>query len=69
MTSAELRVAREVLGLSQQEVATELGVDLRSYRRWELGERGVPPLLSQRAGLMVLRLHTALSRSTRLQSD
>lgn len=61
MTATELRTARERLGLSQQHVSETLGVDLRSYRRWELGERGVPPLLSQGAAVMVLRLHMALS--------
>lgn len=61
MTPAELRTARERLGLSQLEVAQALGVDLRSYGRWERGERGVPPLLSPGAAVMVLRLHAALT--------
>ena len=61
MTADELRTARERLGLSQKEVAQALGVDLRSYRRWELEERAVPPLLSEPAAEMALRLHAALS--------
>ena len=40
MTTGELRTAREHLGLPQHDVAEALGVDLRSYRPWEQGERG-----------------------------
>ncbi|WP_018385166.1 helix-turn-helix domain-containing protein [Wenjunlia vitaminophila] len=38
-----LRAARRARGLSQQQVATALGVDLRTYRRWETGGRRMPP--------------------------
>lgn len=33
-----MRVGREDAGLSQQAMADRLGIDIRSYRRWENGE-------------------------------
>lgn len=37
MTAEEVRDARAKLGLTQIEMARELGVALRTYRRWEKG--------------------------------
>lgn len=34
-----LRLQREALGLTQQEVATKAGIDVRQYQRLESGER------------------------------
>lgn len=62
MTSAKLRSARERLGMTQQQLADALGVDLRTIRRWENGEREIPPLLSASAAKMILRLSVATQR-------
>lgn len=37
----ELRKARAAAGLTQQQAASLCEVDVRSYQRWELGERRV----------------------------
>ena len=42
MTAAELKVARESLGLSGDWLATHLGVNSRTVREWEQGRRPVP---------------------------
>src|SRR5690606_34223992 len=42
MTAAELKVARESLGLSGDWLATYLGVNSRTVREWEQGRRPVP---------------------------
>lgn len=43
MTPEEFRAARLELGLSQSEMASDLGVfDARTVRRWEAGERRIP---------------------------
>lgn len=43
MTPQEFRDARIRLGLSQDEMASDLGVhDGRTVRRWEAGERRIP---------------------------
>ncbi len=51
MTAADLRAIREALDVSQAAMAELLGVDIRSYQRWEAGERSIPGpavLLAQR---------------------
>ena len=47
MTPAELRAAREALGLSQKALAKRLGVAQTSVLRWESGARRIehPELL------------------------
>ena len=40
-TAAQISAARERAGLSQQQAAALVHVDIRSWRRWELAERGV----------------------------
>ena len=40
-TAAQISAARERAGLSQQQAADLVHVDIRSWRRWELAERGV----------------------------
>lgn len=58
MNKATFRAVREECGLSQQDVADEFNVDVRSVKRWEKGDSGnMPPedvcawLLSQRESL------------------
>ena len=42
MRAAQFRAIREMLGLSQQDVADAVEVDRRSVKRWESGEYPVP---------------------------
>lgn len=43
MKNFELRIARELLGLSQSEAAKEIGnVSVRSWNYWESGENNIP---------------------------
>lgn len=43
MTPKEFKAARLELGLSQSEMASDLGVfDKRTIRRWETGDRRIP---------------------------
>lgn len=42
MTSADLKVARKKLGLSQRELAEVLGVDVGTISRWERGVQDPP---------------------------
>jgi DNA-binding transcriptional regulator YiaG len=51
MSAEEIRQIRERFKKKQREMAQLLGVDLRSYQRWESGERSMPGpavLLSRR---------------------
>ncbi|WP_404285413.1 helix-turn-helix domain-containing protein [Glutamicibacter arilaitensis] len=41
MTAAEFTVIRRLIGLSAQDVAEHIGVQLRSAQRWERGERPI----------------------------
>ncbi len=41
MTAAQLRTIRKRLGLTQVQLATELGVDANTVARWEQGTRGI----------------------------
>lgn len=47
LTPEELREWRETIGLSQRAAAERVGVDPRSWQKWELGERGVPRWLTR----------------------
>lgn len=40
-TASQISTAREQAGLSQQQAAELVHVDIRSWRRWELAERGI----------------------------
>ena len=45
---SRLKVLRERLGLSQQEMATRLGVSVQSIHRWESGKKGpIKPYLDK----------------------
>ncbi len=41
MTAAQLRTIRKRLGLTQVQLAAELGVDANTVARWEQGTRGI----------------------------
>lgn len=41
MNSAEIRATRESLGLSQEDLAAFLSIDVRSVRRWEDGQQDI----------------------------
>ena len=43
MRAAQFRAMRETLGLSQQDVAEEVGVDRGSVKSWEAGVCPIPP--------------------------
>lgn len=47
MPSAELRVVREYLGLTGEWLATQLGVQDRTWRRWEAGTQPVPEFVRE----------------------
>ncbi|RWN51356.1 MAG: hypothetical protein EOS04_24070 [Mesorhizobium sp.] len=47
MTPDEYRAALKRLGLSHNRAAPLLGVDLRTSKRWALGERAIPPPLTR----------------------
>jgi DNA-binding transcriptional regulator YiaG len=42
MTAEEIIQSRATLDKVQREMAELLGVDLRTYQRWEGNERGIP---------------------------
>lgn len=42
MTAAEIRGARQSLGLTQPQMAAAIGVTKRAVQYYEAGERGVP---------------------------
>ncbi len=63
MTADEIRSIRDKLGKPQREMAELLGVDLRSYQRWEGSERPMPGpavLLSRR----ILRDHENVNKKS-----
>ncbi len=39
---SDIKAAREALGLSQPKAAALLGLPVRTWRSWELGERNMP---------------------------
>lgn len=45
MDGKELRERREALEMTQEQLATALGVKANTVARWERGERGIPPHL------------------------
>jgi transcriptional regulator with XRE-family HTH domain len=42
MTAAELRAAREEMGLTQQEAANRYELSLSGYKKYELGVTAIP---------------------------
>lgn len=47
MTGSELRRWRKAKGFTQADAAYWAGVDLRTWGRWERGERKVPAMLAR----------------------
>ena len=45
MTRTEVAARREALGLTQAELAAELGVHVLTVSRWERGIRAIPEML------------------------
>ena len=41
MTAEQLKALRTKLGYSQQKMARELDVNIRTFQRWEYGERKI----------------------------
>lgn len=60
MTPDTLRTARLSLDLTQTQVADALGVDLRTYQRWEAGDAPLPRWLERKTATMIHRLHDAM---------
>ena len=52
MSKQSLKERRIQLGLTQQEVATELGMHIRQYQRFEYGEQSLSSC-SMRTGLAI----------------
>jgi DNA-binding transcriptional regulator YiaG len=52
VTPSDLRATRESLGLTQGSAARLIGVDGRTWRRWENGERGIPEPVARLVVLM-----------------
>jgi transcriptional regulator with XRE-family HTH domain len=63
MTPTELRAARHALDLTAAGFAQVTGVDERTVRRWEAGERSVPPCVAiiARLALEIPQVREALS--------
>lgn len=47
LTRARAREARQAIGWSIRNLADRLGYDERAVRRWESGERDVPPKVGE----------------------
>ncbi|MGA9767917.1 MAG: helix-turn-helix transcriptional regulator [Blastocatellia bacterium] len=46
MNGDELKQRREELGMTQEQLAKALGVNIMTISRWERGVRSIPPHLS-----------------------
>lgn len=63
MTAADLREARETLGLSQPQMADALATPIGTYRGWEQGRYKIPGVVA--VGLKCLLTHTFARRVSR----
>jgi len=45
MTATDLRKRRDLLGMTQAQMAEQLSVDVMTISRWERGVRDIPPHL------------------------
>lgn len=52
MTSAEIRVRRTALGMTQGQLARLVGVDARTWRHWENGDRSMPEPVARLLNLL-----------------
>lgn len=59
MTGAEVRSARQRLGVSQAQLAEALGVNKLTISRWERGERNPPTMVELAIGLLELAVDDA----------
>ena len=55
MTKEELRQARERLGLTQAQLAQQLGVTLNAVQKWEMGERPIRKVVALAVQLLLER--------------
>src|SRR5580658_10616468 len=56
----ELSMVRSLLGLTQQQMAEELGISMRSIQEYEAGRNRTPPFIRQ--ALHLITIKTALKR-------
>ena len=61
METTKIKLERLQLGISQTKMAERLGVGLRTYQRYEMGERQIPK--------PVTMLHQALKRNAILERN
>ena len=61
METTKIKLERLQLGISQTKMAERLGVVLRTYQRYEMGERQIPK--------PVIMLHEALKRNVILERN
>ena len=54
MTPEQLRNARQALGLTGVQLAAVLGVDARTYRRYELADTPIPKVTALAVRLLLL---------------
>ena len=53
MTVSELKEARQMLGLTQEQLADEIGASLASVRNWEQGRCKVNRVAAKQIGTML----------------
>ena len=53
MTGSELKQARQSLGLTQEQLADEIGASLASVRNWEQGRCNVNRVAAKQIGTML----------------
>ena len=61
METTKIKLERLQLGISQSKMAERLGVGLRTYQRYEMGERQIPKPITM--------LHQALKRNAILEKN
>ncbi|MFZ1106844.1 MAG: helix-turn-helix domain-containing protein [Rhodomicrobium sp.] len=53
MSGEEFRTLRDVLGMTQEQLGTRMGVDGRTIRKWENNERNIPGPAIELAKILV----------------
>lgn len=53
MTSSQIKQARQSLGLTQEQLANEIGASLASVRNWEQGRCKVNRVAAKQIGTML----------------
>lgn len=59
MTPKQLKAIRAKMGKTQAEAAAGIGVDARTWRRWELGERKIPTPVEHLVRMMLINAERA----------